>query len=110
MRLSIRPIREPTPIGSRSGCRDLRGGSLNKSEYYAGFLQDKWKLNSQLTLSLGLRYDLEVIPIRETDNPLFANPDDYPVDKNNFQPRLGFAYGMDEGKKERPERRLRAVL
>ena len=74
------------------------GGSLNKSQYYAGFLQDKWKLNSQLTLSLGLRYDLEVIPIRETDNPLFANPDDYPVDKNNFQPRLGFAYGMDEGK------------
>ena len=49
-------------------------------------------------MSLGLRYDLEVIPIRETDNPLFANPDDYPVDKNNFQPRLGFAYGMDEGK------------
>ena len=48
------------------------GGSLNKSQYYAGFLQDKWKLNNQLTLSLGLRYDLEVIPIRETDNPLFA--------------------------------------
>ena len=74
------------------------GGSLNKSQYYAGFLQDKWKLNDRLTLSLGLRYDVEVIPIRETDNPLFASPDDYPVDKNNFQPRLGFAYGMDEGK------------
>ena len=50
------------------------GGSLNKSQYYAGFLQDKWKLNNQLTLSLGLRYDLEVIPITETDNPLFASP------------------------------------
>ena len=35
-----------------------------------GFLQDKWRLNNRLTLSLGLRYDLEVIPIPETDDPI----------------------------------------
>ncbi len=71
------------------------GGSLNKSRYFAAFVQDKWKLNDKLTLSLGLRYDLESIPINEVDNPLFDDPNAYPVDKNNFQPRVGVAYDVD---------------
>jgi hypothetical protein len=71
------------------------GGSFNKSRYFAAFAQDKWKLNDRLTLSIGMRYDLEVIPINEIDNPLFGSPDDYPIDKNNFQPRLGAAYDLD---------------
>ena len=71
------------------------GGSLNKSRYFAAFVQDKWKLNDRLTMSLGLRYDLEVIPIDEIDNPLFDDPTDYPVDRNNFQPRVGIAYDVD---------------
>ena len=72
-----------------------KGGSFNKSNYFAAFAQDKWKLNNRLTLSLGLRYDLEVIAINEIDNPLFESPSDYPVDKNNFQPRVGLAYDVD---------------
>ena len=71
------------------------GGSFNKSKYFAAFAQDKWKLNNRLTLSLGVRYDLEVIPINEIDNPLFESTDAYPVDKNNFQPRVGIAYDVD---------------
>ena len=74
------------------------GGSFNKSTYFATFVQDKWKPTDRLTISLGLRYDLEVIPVPEIDNPMFENSDAYPVDKNNFQPRLGFAYAMDEGR------------
>ena len=42
-----------------------------------------------------MRYDLEVIPINEIDNPLFESTSDYPVDKNNFQPRVGLAYDVD---------------
>src|SRR4029453_13701234 len=61
-------------------------------------VQDKWKLTNQLTLSLGVRYDLEVIPVPEIDNPLFASASDYPGDKNNPQPRLGLAYDMEQGK------------
>jgi hypothetical protein len=72
--------------------------SLNKSQFFAAFLQDKWRFNNRFTLSLGLRYDLEVIPVPERDNPLFGAQDDYPVDKNNLQPRIGFAYDMADGR------------
>jgi hypothetical protein len=70
------------------------GLSLIKSNSFGAFVQDKWKLNSRLTLSLGVRYDLEKIPIEERDNPAFSDPDDYPVDGNNFAPRVGFAYDV----------------
>lgn len=66
--------------------------SFNRSTYFAAFAQDKWKLNDRLTISVGARYDIESIPIREVDNPLFADENRYPVDKNNIQPRIGFSY------------------
>jgi outer membrane receptor protein involved in Fe transport len=68
--------------------------SLNKSQSVGLFAQDKWKLSENLTLTLGLRYDVERVIMPEVDNPLFASEDDYPVDTNNFQPRVGFAYNM----------------
>ena len=64
-----------------------------KAHYVSGFAQDKWRLNNRLTLSLGLRYDLEVIPIPETDDPI-TGEGNYPVDKNNIQPRVGFSYDL----------------
>jgi hypothetical protein len=70
------------------------GPLFMKSQSFGAFAQDKWKLNGRLTLSLGLRYDLERIPIQEVDNPAFSDPDDYPVDTNNIAPRVGFAYDL----------------
>jgi hypothetical protein len=67
-----------------------------KSHYISGFAQDKWRLTPRLTLSLGLRYDLEVTPIPETDDPI-TGEGHYPVDKNNIQPRVGFSYDVDGG-------------
>ncbi|HET7618264.1 MAG TPA: TonB-dependent receptor [Vicinamibacterales bacterium] len=68
--------------------------SFEKTSYLAGFAQDKWRFNNRLTVSLGLRYDLEVIPVPEEDNPL-VEPGEYPVDKNNFAPRIGFSYDLN---------------
>jgi hypothetical protein len=56
------------------------------------FAQDKWQINPHFTLSLGIRYDVHISPLREDWNPFFSDPDAYPVDRNNFQPRVGFAY------------------
>ncbi|MEP6917001.1 MAG: TonB-dependent receptor, partial [Acidobacteriota bacterium] len=74
------------------------GGPSNiyeKVHYVGAFLQDKWHFNSRLTFSLGLRYDLEVIPIPELDDPLV---DKYPVDRNNLAPRLGATYDLGGGR------------
>jgi hypothetical protein len=65
-----------------------------KAHYVSAFAQDKWRLNNRATVSLGLRYDLEIIPIPETDDPLVSK---YPVDKNNFQPRVGLTYDLGGG-------------
>ena len=59
------------------------------------FAQDKWRFNPHLTLSLGLRYDLEAIPIPETDDPLVSKA---PVDKNNLAPRVGATYDLNGGR------------
>jgi Carboxypeptidase regulatory-like domain/TonB dependent receptor-like, beta-barrel/TonB-dependent Receptor Plug Domain len=65
-----------------------------KEHFFGVFAQDKWRVNDRLTLSLGLRYDVERIPLEELNNPRFSDPNGYPVDKNNFAPRVGFAYDL----------------
>jgi hypothetical protein len=65
------------------------------SRTYELYAQDKWQVKPNLTLSLGLRYDLEVIPLNEQGNPLFPDPSKYPVDKNNLAPRLGVIWNPD---------------
>ena len=72
---------------------------LMKQRAWAIFAQDKWRVNQNLTFNLGLRYDLEFTPLDDSANPYFAgDPDDYPVDKNNFSPRVGATYTWDEGR------------
>ncbi len=70
-----------------------------KTHTLEAFAQDKWRVNRRLTLSLGVRYDLEVVPIYEADNPLIAVPTEYPVDTNNLAPRLGVSYALDDAGK-----------
>jgi hypothetical protein len=54
------------------------------------FAQDKWQ-RKNLTLNLGVRYDLEKTPIDNASNPLFSGGA-YTVDKNNIAPRIGIAW------------------
>ena len=67
---------------------------LSRTHSLGLYLQDKWQLRQNLTLSLGVRYDVHNSPITENWNPFFADPDTHPIDKNNFQPRVGVAYSM----------------
>ena len=63
---------------------------------YAGFVEDTWRLRSNLTLNLGVRYDIQVTsqpPQPNTATPLLvALTSKINTDSNNFGPRLGVAW------------------
>lgn len=75
------------------------------------FVQDDFRMRPRLMLNLGLRYEYFSV-FKERDGLLF-NPDGplaamerparfrpadspYRADRNNFQPRVGFAWGLDQ--------------
>ena len=69
--------------------------SNNPVSSLAGWAQDDWTIG-RLTLNLGVRYDIIKGTYGEERgfDPWLAP--DRPLDKNNIQPRLGFAYGIND--------------
>jgi outer membrane receptor protein involved in Fe transport len=72
----------------------------NMTEYSA-FAQDQWELRSNVTLTLGLRYD-----VQDWTQPTVRNPDaqlaaagidtsHLHIDRNNIAPRLGLTWSPD---------------
>lgn len=86
--------------------------TLRQAEH-SFYVQDDWKVNPELTLNLGMRYELVQFPLEVDDalsnwdfanhTMLFAGKDLprrlLPTDKNNFSPRLGAAYNPKWSKK-----------
>lgn len=69
------------------------------TQEFAGFLQDRWQPRETLSLTAGLRYEYELLPIPERPNAtvdsVFAArgaTSVFPEDRNNFGPRVAAAW------------------
>ena len=70
------------------------------TKYYVGFVQDDWKVRSNVTVNLGLRYErLYGAANEDLDPSIFPIPIPYidvskRGDRNNWGPRLGVAWDV----------------
>ena len=61
----------------------------------AFFVNDTWKLAPKLTLNWGDRYEYAVLPQPVQPNPNYPQSANIPSAKNDWSPRLGLAYALD---------------
>jgi hypothetical protein len=85
---------------------DLRGGGLRGDAFftttdYNFFIQDNWRVGSQVTLNLGLRYEYQQLPqpgkaevrgVPLNGNPAYPQTMSFNQDRNNWGPRIGVFY------------------
>jgi len=91
--------------GPSGPATDAAGASKIDNEEYAVFVQDKWQVRPNFTLSYGLRWEAQifpdpVVPPSQTaygkflSDPRFPSDGTLPNQKKMFQPRVGFAWDL----------------
>jgi outer membrane receptor protein involved in Fe transport len=99
----VSPVSTTTPTVFRKAGKCYAGNfnqgfgvlGLNmKTQDLNYFVQDDWRVNPRLTLNLGLRYEYQRNPDPVNPNPLLPQTSNKVSDKNNFGPRIGFAYDL----------------
>ncbi len=97
--------------GIPTGLSDIPpGASKIDNEEYALFIQDKWQIAPNFTLSYGLRWEAQIFPDPTIDpsmtaygpllsDPRFPSDGTLPSQKKMFQPRLGFAWDLFNNQK-----------
>ncbi len=89
---------------------DATGASNINNDEYALFVQDKWQMLRNFTLSYGLRWEGQILPNPTTppantaygiflSNPAFPSNGTLPDQKKEFQPRVGFAWDIANNSK-----------
>jgi outer membrane receptor protein involved in Fe transport len=93
-------------FGSTRRAGQCYGGNFNQglgvlgltlaTDDYNFFLQDDWRINPRFTLNLGVRYEYQKNPtnVASRINPALPQTGTRVSDKNNWGPRVGFAYDV----------------
>jgi hypothetical protein len=104
-------------VGKNSDLNNTWAGANNRNQRYAGYVQDRWNLNSRTTFQLGVRWDYQrpyymegkrdpiikdVLPASVVNAALIGRPmfeaRSFPssaiITRNSFAPRLGVSYDV----------------
>ncbi|HEX2270133.1 MAG TPA: carboxypeptidase regulatory-like domain-containing protein [Pyrinomonadaceae bacterium] len=94
----------PTPPAQRRRAGKCYAGSFTqgfgvlgltmKTTDFNYFIQDDWRVTPRFTLNLGLRYEYQLNPDPINVNPALAQTGNKIDDRNNFGPRVGFAFDV----------------
>jgi len=85
---------DDNPFRYTQSFSDSEGTVKFDTDYYAFFLQDQWRTSPNFTLTYGLRYELQAHDTPPDTNPLYPDTGQIPDDKNNWSPRVGFAWDL----------------
>jgi hypothetical protein len=70
-----------------------------RTQEWAGFIDDNWRVHPGLSIRAGLRYEYELLPLPQNPNAAldaifgeWGSTGVLPEDRNNFGPRVGFSW------------------